>query len=223
MVLRVMVAGIGLLAVCGPAQAADGVSYARYDAGAGKGVVVLAPTGLAFQFSGLRSSTRYRLAISSKGCASSKGVITSKSFRTTPKGVSWDPAPVRATAVPRSAKVLRGGKVVGCTPMVQGVGEPGYLKVGNASPAIVVVDQSASTWRTLTSVTGLRKNAGYRLVGLAGPCSRDSQVVVNQAFTANGKGAALVDASTAPVPGQLIKSVAVTQSSNGQVVFCKTL
>jgi hypothetical protein len=218
-----LITGVGCLALCAPAQAADSVSYARYDAGAGKGVVVLTPTGLAFQFFGLRPSTRYRLAISSKGCASSKGVIASKSFRTTPKGVSWDPAPVRATAVPRSAKVLRGGKVVACTPMIQAGGESGYMKVGNASPAIVVVDQSASSWRTLASVSGLRKNAGYRLVGLAGPCSRDSQVVVNEAFTANGKGAALVDASTAPVPGQLIESVAVRQSSNGQVVFCKTL
>lgn len=218
-----VLAGIGCLALCTPARAADSVSFALFDADSGKGLVALSPSGLSFQFFGLRPSTRFRVVVSSKGCASSKGVLASKSFRTSPRGVVWDPVPVRATAVPRTAKIVRGAKVIGCAPMAQTDDEGDALKIGNASPAVVVVDQSASTWRAAMSISGLRKNASYQLVGLNGPCARTTPVVFNQAFAANRQGAALVDATAAAVPGSSIQSVAVVRGADQQVIFCKTV
>lgn len=220
-----VLAGIGCVALCAPAHAADGVNYAVDNAGSGKGVVALTSTDLSFQFYGLRPNTRFKLVISSKGCASGKGVITGKAFRTNARGFYWDPAPVRVTAVPRTAKIMRGSKTVGCAPMVQAQDDltSRVSKIGNATPAILVVDQTPSTWRTAMSITGLRKNAAYQLVGLNGPCARTSPVVVNRSFTANSKGAALVDTSVPAVAGQSILSVGVQQVSNQEVVFCKTL
>ncbi len=223
MLRALALAGIGCLTLAAPAQAADGVSYGLYQAGAGKGIVVLEPSGLSFQFFGLRPSTRYRVVVSSKGCASTKGVITQKTFRTNPRGVVWDPAPVRSNAVPRSAKLVRAGKTVGCAPLAQSDDEETGLKIAGRSPAVVVISQSPTTWRTSMTVTGLTPNGAYQVVGLGGPCARTSTPVTKQTFTANAKGAALVDASVAAVAGQSIVSVAVLDASGQQVIFCKAL
>lgn len=223
MMRQAMVVGLGLLVACGPVQAADGTGYARYEAGSGRGVVSVTPTSLAFQFFGLRANTKYRLVISSNDCSAGKGVIVSRSFRTTSRGSTWDPAPVRAAATPRSAKLLRGKRVVGCTAMNPPLGVINTIKIRNASPSVVVVDQATSTSRVMASVTGLRKNGQYRLVGLDRPCAREAQVVLGKDFAANRRGEALVDASSSAVSGQRIQSVAVVQSGSAQIVFCKTL
>ncbi len=227
----VLVAGSTLIASPAPSVGpTDTVTTALFDADSGKGLVAVGQgsTGaeLAFHLFGLKPRTKYRLVVSSRGCSSSRGTITSKGFRTDRKGVVWDPVPVPGTDTPRSARIVRArdGKVIACnTQLNTPTPPPDVLKLTNASPGLLVVVRSRLNWRISMSIGGLKARERYQLGVLEGGCSTSSPALASTLFTSNGKGAALVDFAPAPQANRTIGAVGLIRRSNGQVVFCKEL
>jgi hypothetical protein len=226
-----LVAGSVLVASPAPATSPnDRVTSFLIDARGGKGLVALTQgTGgseLAFNLFGLKPRTQYRLIVSSRGCASARGTITSKTFRTTPRGSVWDPAEVQSTATPRSARIVRvlTGRTVACSNQPRSSNPPpDVTKLTNASPGLLVVAQNPPQWQVTLSITGLRRNQTYQLLLQSGGCATPGTLLAGDLFTADARGAALIDYRTPAVAGQSIGWVSFLQRSNLQTVFCETL
>ena len=206
------------------AASSDSTTSFLFDSGAGKGVVTLtqgaAGTELAFNLYGLKPSTKYRLVVSSQGCDSNSGTMTSRAFRTTSRGSTWDPVTVNSAATPRSARIVRAssGRTVICTNRAHPA--TSSVKIRNATPGVLAVLQGGDTWRMSLSVGGLRAATKYSMVALEGGCDPSSPVIKRGTFRSTSKGFALVDVRTPALAGSTIGAVAVIQRSTSEVVFC---
>jgi hypothetical protein len=223
--MRMVIKALGVLAasalLAGPATAADGGAAFVFDADSGKGVVAIsADSELSFNLFGLKPNTRYRVIVSSRGCSSLKGTIVKRSFRTDSLGVAWDPVDVQSTATPKSARIMRGDRMVACS--VDSDPQPDVTKITNASPGLLAVSQNTDQWRISLSIGGLRPQKAYRIVALEGTCSNTAPVLKRGSFRSTVKGAAMVDLKTAPVAGTSIGAVAVARKG-GQLIFCEAV
>lgn len=226
-----MVAGSIVAVAPAPATSpTDRLTTFLFDARSAKGLVALTQgtsgAELSFHLYGLAARTKYKLVVSSRGCTSAKGTITSRTFRTDARGFYWDPIAVQSNAVPATARIVRAstGKVVSCnTQPRSGLPPVSVSKLTNASPGVLTVSQGPASWQIAMSIAGLKSQKTYQLFALDGGCSESSPLVAAEFFRSARNGAALLDFNPPREAGKVIRSVAVIERANLEVVFCKVL
>lgn len=225
------IAGVGAaLFLAGPAVAAsptDTLTEFIIPSGPGKGLIAVTqgPAGseLSFMVAGLSPRTKYTMVISSKGCRSSKGTLVRRGFTTDGRGVAWDPVLSRATATPKSVRILKGRQMIVCNPAGH-THRPLVSAIKVTAPkALVSVSRASTMWTASVAVGGLTKNTRYQFAAVQGGCTAGARTLMQGFFTTDRKGFGVLDLQESAMPGFTIDAVGVLNRATGKVMFCQTL